>query len=65
MNVKRLKEIIKDLPDDTIIYQETGDHDLFEPYIELTKVYNDETYGMIEQNFPQDQPSTKLAIIIR
>lgn len=65
MNVKRLKEIIKDLPDDTIIYQETGDRDLFEPYIELTKVYNDETYGMIEQNFPQDQPSTKLAIIIR
>lgn len=65
MNVRQLKKLIEGVPDDVTVYSETGDHELFEPWIELTKVYDDESYGTIEQNFPQDQPSTKQAVIIR
>ena len=54
MNVGQLKKLIADLPDDVIIYQETGDHDL----------YDDEDYGRIECTFRHQKDSIP-ALIIR
>lgn len=64
MNVGQLKKLIADLPDDVIVYQETGDHDLYEPWIDLSAVYDDEDYGRIECTFRHQKGSIP-ALIIR
>lgn len=64
MNVRQLKELIKDLPDDVIIYQETGDHFLYPGRIEWTNIYDDEDYGTIEA-WREIEGTTRVALIIR
>jgi len=64
MNVKQLRELLDRLPDDARVLQETGDHNLYEPSIEVSVVYDDEDYGLVESHVPHD-PYNRSALIIR
>lgn len=64
MNIKQLKELIAHLPDNALVLQETGDHALYEPQINLSTTYIDEDYGMIE-DYTGGIPDNKPALIIR
>ncbi len=40
MNLKKFKELTKDLPDDTVLIVPTRDHDYREPKIDVTTAMN-------------------------
>ena len=58
MNIKQLKDLIADLPDYALVYQETGDHELASVRIDKSYTYEDPDYGTIEAyGIPvQEQP---------
>lgn len=64
MNIRELKELIANLPDDALVLQETGDHDLWEPTLSLSSTSIDSKYGMIE-DWAGIIESRKPALIIR